>query len=446
MRFKWWKRKDRNSQPQLLPNLFRDVRSLFLGTAGAQLLVVLSLPIVSRLYSPSEFGVVQSIEAIAQMVMISSAISYERAFVAARGVLDRNRLLYIALALACLSACIGVVICTVAFESGPGARAGDGIQIEYLMLLLLPYFLGKNIFWVLSSYANSVSLFSDTAKAELKRSIGLVACRIILGVLQFGVWGLFVATLIGSLVGVVGLYSKTVRFWGEDLKHTTIKQCMNTAWVYRQFPLFEGLGEFFSVVAQRLPVVIFGFTFGAASAGYYGIALLVLNRPIAIFIGPIVTVLRTYTGINSKGPANSEASFPIYYFYFLAIGTVVASTLFAFVLTVLFPIVFGDSWAAGGDLIILMLPNVLAVMILRPILGILSAGNQLKPVLFIQFIMLVASILPLYIGPQLLGLEFHQTIIAKSVATSIFGVICGVVAFAKMRVMLAITTPTNIGE
>ena len=445
MPYRWWKSKDRTSQRPLLANLFRDVRSLFLGTAGSQLLVVLSLPIVSRLYSPSEFGVVQSIEAIAQMVMISSAISYERAFVAARSALDRNRLLYVALALACLTACVGVVISTVAFESGPGARAGDGIQIEYLMLLLLPYFFGKNIFWVLSSYANSVSLYSDTAKAELKRSIGLVACRIIFGVLQFGVWGLFVATLIGSVVGVVGLSGKTVRFWREDLKRTKIKQCINTAWMYRRFPLFEGLGEFFAVVAQRLPVVIFGFTFGAASAGYYGIALLVLNRPMAIFIGPIVTVLRTYTGINSKQPTKSETPFPIYYFYFLAIGTIVASTFFATVLTLLFPIVFGERWAAGGDLIILMLPNVLAVMILRPMLGVLSAGNQLKPVLCIQFVMLVASILPLYIGPQLLGLEFHQTIIAKSIATSIFGVICGIVAFAKLRVMLA-TKPANTGE
>ena len=443
MPYRWWKSKDRTSQRPLLANLFRDVRSLFLGTAGSQLLVVLSLPIVSRLYSPSEFGVVQSIEAIAQMVMISSAISYERAFVAARSALDRNRLLFIALPLACLTACVGVVISTVAFESGPGARAGDGIQIEYLMLLLLPYFFGKNIFWVLSSYANSVSLYSDTAKAELKRSIGLVACRIIFGVLQFGVWGLFVSTLIGSVVGVVGLSGKTVRFWREDLKRTKIKQCINTAWMYRQFPLFEGLGEFFGVVAQRLPVVIFGFTFGAASAGYYGIALLVLNRPLAICIGPIITVLRTYTGLNSKQRTKSQTPFPIYSFYFLAIGTVVTGTFFAFVVTLLFPIVFGENWVAGGDLILLMLPSVLAVMTLRPILGVLSAGNQLKPVLYIQFIMLLASILPLYIGPQLLGLEFHQTVIARSIATSIFGVICGIVAFTKMRAMLA-TTPTNI--
>ena len=271
-----------------------------------------------------------------------------------------------------------------------------------------------------------------------------MACRIIFGVLQFGVWGLFLSTLIGSVVGVVGLSSKTVRFWREDLKRTKIKQCINTAWMYRQFPLFEGLGEFFSVVAQRLPVVIFGFTFGAASAGYYGIALLVLNRPIAIFIGPISTVLRTYTGLNSKHSKN-ETPFPIYYFYFLALGTAVATAFFAFALTLLFPIVFGEAWAAGGDLILLMLPNALAVMILRPMLGVLSARKELKPVLCIQFIMLVASILPLYIGPQLLSLEFHQTLLAKSITTLIFGVICGSVAFSKMRAMLA-TTPTNIGE
>ena len=443
MPYRWWKSKDGTSQRQLLANLFRDVRSLFLGTAGSQLLVVLSLPIVSRLYSPSEFGVVNSIEAIAQMVMMASAISYERAFVAARSALDRNRLLFIALPLACLTACVGVVISTVAFESGPGARAGDGIKIEYLMLLLLPYFFGKNIFWIISSYANSVSLYSDTAKAEIKRSIGLVACRIIFGVLQFGVWGLLASTLIGSVVGVVGLCGKTVRFWKEDLKRTKIKQCINTAWMYRQFPLFEGLGVFFAAVATRLPVVIFGFTFGAASAGYYGIALLVLNRPLAICIGPIITVLRTYTGLNSKQRTKSQTPFPIYSFYFLAIGTVVTGTFFAFVVTLLFPIVFGENWIAGGDLILLMLPSVLAVMTLRPILGVLSAGNQLKPVLYIQFIMLLASILPLYIGPQLLGLEFHQTVIARSIATSIFGVICGIVAFTKMRAMLA-TTPTNI--
>ena len=62
-------------------NFIGHVTTLLSGAVGGQVVLLMVLPIVTRLYSPAVFGSVQSIDAIAQIVMIISALAYQRAFV-----------------------------------------------------------------------------------------------------------------------------------------------------------------------------------------------------------------------------------------------------------------------------------------------------------------------------------------------------------------------------
>ena len=168
-------------------------------------------------------------------------------------------------------------------------------------------------------------------------------------------------------------------------------------------------------------------------------ALLVVGRPIGIVVQSVSTVMRTYVGLRARGITKDDAQLPIRYFYFLAAGTVAVLGVVALVMPILFPIVFGSNWATSGDLVVLLLPNVAAVMVLRPMLATLSAANVLKPVLRIQFIMLITSLLPLYIGPQLLGFNLQSTVLMTSLMKLICGIICGVIALVEIRRLLAAT-------
>ena len=76
-----------------------DVSTLLLGNVGGQLVLIATLPVVTRLYSPAEFGAVQTIESFAQITMAVGALCYERAFVAAKCKRERDELLIISVSL-----------------------------------------------------------------------------------------------------------------------------------------------------------------------------------------------------------------------------------------------------------------------------------------------------------------------------------------------------------
>ena len=91
-------------------NFIGHVTTLLSGAVGGQVVLLMVLPIVTRLYSPAVFGSVQSIDAIAQIVMVISALAYQRAFVVSDSEQDRNRLLILSLIIAASTALAGASI------------------------------------------------------------------------------------------------------------------------------------------------------------------------------------------------------------------------------------------------------------------------------------------------------------------------------------------------
>ena len=199
---------------------------------------------------------------------------------------------------------------------------------------------------------------------------------------------------------------------------------ISTARKYRAFPANEGTGEFCSVLTDRLPVVLLGYSFGPAAAGYYAIALLVVSRPIGILVNSASTVLRTRIG--SRFSTKEPLLHPIDKTNLIIIWstTILIVILAAIASPVFFPLIFGSEWTQAGAIVTLLAPKLLALMLLRPLLGSLSAMRKLRPILLVRVSMLIAVLSPLIAGPHIFGLDLNMTILAMS--TSAF--LCGLTA------------------
>ena len=128
-------------------DFLKSIGVLLLGSVGGQFVLIISLPLITRLYSPSEFGAVQTLESLVQMIMMICALSYERAFAAIKSGPEKSALLSLALILAAISSLVGsalslfVLLDIVSLDE-------FGISNYSLWVLLLLIFFGKNIFWV----------------------------------------------------------------------------------------------------------------------------------------------------------------------------------------------------------------------------------------------------------------------------------------------------------
>ena len=404
-------------------DFFLDVKTLVSGSVAAQFILLLSLPIVTRLYTPVDFGVLQGLESVVQITMIICSLGYEKAFVSAAG-LDRNKLLFLSLFLACALSFIGASIAIALLPKLAHSIQSEYITNEQMMILLVFIFLGRCIFWVFSNYALSIALYTETAIAEFTRAAGLVFSRILFGVLNLSVAGLLLSSLVGSIFGLSRLFQRTRSHWNKDLRSMSMSAGISTARKYRAFPANEGTGEFCSVLTDRLPVVLLGYSFGPAAAGYYAIALLVVSRPIGILVNSASTVLRTRIGSRFSTKEPLLRSVDNTNLIIIWSSTILIVILAAIASPVFFPLIFGSEWTQAGAIVTLLAPKILALMLLRPLLGSLSAMRMLRPILLVRASMLIAVLSPLIAGPHIFGLDLNMTILAMS--TSAF--LCGLTA------------------
>ena len=237
------------------------VRVLVLGRVGSQLLLLLSLPLVTRLFTPYEFGVLQSIESIVQITMVVSALAYERSFVTAGEHVERKRLLFLSIGLSVIFSIGGTILVWTTRGIFSQSELVNSVPPVLLALIIIWIFLGRCLYWVFKAYATSYSLYADESVAEFSRGLGLVVSRILFGFLQFGVIGLLCSSLIGSTIGVTRLIKKTRGYWATGTASCSVLSHLSTAWKYRSYPIYEASGEFSHVVTQYLPIVYLGYYF-----------------------------------------------------------------------------------------------------------------------------------------------------------------------------------------
>lgn len=108
-------------------SFLRNVVTLLQGTAASQIIGVAALPVLSRLYDPSDFGAFQLYQSVLTVVMTIGAGRYELALLEARGPREVGRVLTLALflnALVALVALVGMGATQAVGDLLPGGWAG----------------------------------------------------------------------------------------------------------------------------------------------------------------------------------------------------------------------------------------------------------------------------------------------------------------------------------
>ncbi|WP_094462299.1 oligosaccharide flippase family protein [Pannonibacter phragmitetus] len=385
------------------------------GTAGGQLIIIISIPILTRLYQPDEFGAFQLIDAVAQILMISGALAFDRSFV----VTQKNNIHNVSLIfISCfLHLVLGAIVAffTVIFLSEVFIEGMGGWIVSFIMIYII--YLSRGLYRVLSMYAMSLGLYGTIAKSELSRAFMLSSARVLLGFFGGGVLGLIVSAVIGSFFGIFSLIRISIRNILLDISDISIKKIINIAVIYKKFPLIEGPAALLGVCGERLPLLLIAIYYGADATGIYGIAFMLVNRPLDIIVQAANNVFRTAVG--SRSHANDRASMRSTIIALSSLWglTILAVSGAAVLGPWVFPMLLGAEWSAVGPLVPALCISIGAFMVLRPTLGVLSAMRLQTMVLYGQMLMLMASAGTLLIGAEVFKFEIYDNLIFMGVVS-----------------------------
>jgi len=348
----------------------RSVAVLAGGTALAQGLLVLASPVLTRLYTPDDYGTMAVFLAVGSVLAMVSALRYDAAIpVPADGRAAADLVSVALLIVLLVSAATGLVL----WLADDLILRWSDVSNGAAFLRLLPlYVLAFGIYQVFNAWSVRIGAFTSLARSNLVQGAVTVTSQITLGVSGLAAAGL----ILGSTAGQAGGAANLVRLaWQRDrhsFRGISLSRIKRAALAYRRFPLFGAPATLIDVIGLSMPLLVIAGLYGPAVAGWFALAQRLLARPVELLSAAVSNVYINETArLVREDPAALPAQFrKVVLSMFLVTGPFVL--LAALLAPSLFPPIFGEDWAEAGVYVRMLAPMVLAHGMASPITGSLD--------------------------------------------------------------------------
>ena len=314
--------------------LLRATLTLMAGGALAQLLPLLLGPLLTRLYTPSQFGLYHLFAAVAANVAVVACARYEHALPLAR---DDGE------ARALMALCRWILLVAIGL-SAIGAAAW-GLSIGALWPLWLPAAVGAFGGLSLATLAAvRAQRFAALAASRVLQQGGGAALQAAAGATGAGLWGLIVAPIAAALAAAAWLRPRLGP--GASVSRAALAA---VAQRHRDFPLLNTPHAFLGALQDTLAVALVAAWQGPAAAGFWGLALRYLKAPATLVGGAVSQAL--YPALAARGAPTVQGRSAVRRVMrtlaLLALPLVLALWLFA---PAAFAAAFGARWYEAGEL------------------------------------------------------------------------------------------------
>jgi O-antigen/teichoic acid export membrane protein len=328
-------------------NFFRNVTILAGGTALAQGILLIATPIITRVYSPEQYGIYGAYLSVLSIILVVASLRYELAISLPEKDDTAANLMGLSLIIVAIVGIVTVVIIKLFWPT-----ILKWIQVpalkEYIWLLPVSV-LGAGSYQVISFWSVRKKTFDVLAKTKLRQSIGKALSQLGLGFTGFGVFGLLIGQLIGDTAGCGTLLSDAIKRNKHDLKKISFVGICSVARKYWRFPVYATPSKMLSVATVQMPMLFIIAYFGAEKAGWFALAQLVLGAPVSFIIVSVFNVFWSEASQLAKDNPKKLREL-----FFRVVRTLLFVCLPMAIIIVfsptIFPIVFGQQWTGAGIL------------------------------------------------------------------------------------------------
>lgn len=392
-----------------MKKILQPVAKILAGTASAQVISILLIPVISRIYTPSDYGVFGVFLAISGVISIVASMQFHQAIVLPKTTSH-------ALGLACLSsigATAGAVV-TIIISSIYFMVQNDSINNPFQFSIIIGLaILISGISQSFQSLAIRFEKFSVLGASAIIRTIITTTFQIIFGLADVVAMGLLLGYVIGELAALVYLVYK-IR---PQINLKRSSQLLTRLYVlfiqYRDFSTFGTAQEALNSVSQGLPTIILGIFYGPLSAGYYSFAMRVLLAPGQLLSNAVRQVFSQRFAVNLRAPGVVRKDFTIGTIS-IAIPTLIITIAILPWLGDLFAVVFGEQWRVSGEYGEWLILWVAFLIFNAPSSVIFRILRRQKQNFFLNILIITTRIACLLIGGMLLN--DNQTIVIFSLA------------------------------
>ncbi len=334
------------------------------GTVAGQLVALAASPVITRLYTPHEFGVLAVYVSLLGVVGVAANLRYEIAIPIPADRRVAANLFGAAIAAALL---IPTAVLAASFVLGDEVSALLGMSelADYMWLLALGT-CALGLYQALNYWALRHRDFRRIAQTKLTQGFGSALVQILGGVLNAGPLGLIVGQLVGQAAGVGTLALRTLRRDAQDLAQIDPRGVRDAARTYRNFPLISSWSAIGNALGLRLPALLMVGFYGTAVGGQFSLGIRILATPLSIISLSLSQVyLSRLAELRNESPTGMGHLFDSMTRNLLvaSVPVLAAGALAPW----LFPVIFGTQWHQAGLFVQASMTTFAAQLVVVPV-------------------------------------------------------------------------------
>lgn len=363
---------------------FQNIALVASGNIGAKLIGILSAPVITRIYSPEDYGIFAIFTSFVGILGTFSTLRYHITIPIAQNEKLADNLLKLSFLISfSLSLLLGLII----------IMGGDFLTKQFGFTQIKPYlwilplaFLGQGMYHSLSNWTVRKKYFRVITRTKITQSISSSTIKIFLGLLGFRPLGLLLGIIALESAGIISILKKFLKEKVVFFKTLPLSEIKSAAIRYKKFPLFQTWSHLLQNLALQLPVIFVAYFYGAKVAGIFGLAHNIVNMPLTLIVRSVSEVF--YSEIANYGISNPKKIFQltisiIKKMAFLSILPLSFIILFG---PSFFSVIFGSEWYEAG-----IFARFLSIMIFTKIIA--SPSINILNVLEKQGIQLTLNLL-----------------------------------------------------
>ncbi len=372
-------------------------------------------PVLSRIYNPSDFGLLATIISLSVVIGVFATGKYETVIIIATT--NKNAINLISLSILFSSISLIIFSLLIFIFSKEISNVFNEPRLEQWLYLSPLIALFISIYQCYNEWSVRNKYYLNLSKNKISNTFVITFSKLFMGWLKKNSIGLIVGEVIGRFISAI--YSVFL-FLKKDramLKQLSFLRMKVLAKKYSQCPKFIIPAQLLNTIGGELPVFIFAYYFSTTEIGYYGMALLILSVPSSIISLAIRDVFRKKANDEYVQNGNCRSTY-VKVLGILFLISLFGYSLFYILAPSIFVFVLGAGWSTAGIYARLLIPMVAISFVTEVGSSMFIIAEKMKALLIWQILYFSVTVISLLCG-VLVFKNIRATLVCFSIGRSI---------------------------
>jgi len=410
---------------------YKNILILLRGSALAQFIPLLISPLIARLYSPQEFGVLALFTSIS--TIFGSVINgrYEQALVLVESDEEAKHVTILSILISAIASIFLFIIIILSGDYILSFLNIEELDFWFYLIPLVVFSIG--VFNTLNFYHLRQKNFKTISNSEISRSTSFATIQLVFPIFKSGLYGLIIGKVISSFVAPLYLLQKS-KFNFFSFEPSELKKVAKR---YIDFPKFTNLSVLLNNLSVNSINLLIPVLYSTTLLGLYSLMYRVMAAPFA-FLGNSISQVFLEEVSRQKQEVGNAYALTKRLMIQLSFISVLSYGLSYFFLEDLFAFVYGEEWRMSGVIAKCLIPFFIFKFIVSPLTSIHTAFEKQKWSFYLQLLMFVLSLASIFLA------YFNEWSFVNYLF--LFGAVMSVFYFFRIIIVLKIAKNKSVNE